>query len=148
MSAESKREVLAGERSLWALLTHIIVDVLGLEGVICVFFLLFCFVYVYPQRNESNWSDCYTAEDVLGQERLIDPSKALPTVRSFTPCLSALLGKGRVLLPSLAWIQSLPVYACVCMCAYLNKLYLGYLNIFEPCLKTAVSNYSTSRLPC
>ena len=38
------------------------------------------------------------------------------------------------------------MYVCVCMCAYLNRLYSGHQNIFEPCIKTAVSNYVISRL--
>ena len=72
-----------------------------------------------------------------------DLSQVLPAVRSFTPCLS---GKRRVASPGLAWIQRFPVYVCACVCAYLNRLYSGHQNIFEPCIKTAVSNYVISRL--
>ena len=87
-----------------------------------------------------------TGEQILSCKHIDDPSQVLPAVRSFTPCLSILFGKGRVASPGLAWIQRFPVYVYVCMCAYLNRLYSGHQNIFEPCIKTAVSNYVISRL--
>lgn len=53
---------------------HILIDILGLKGIICVCVCCFFFfpaVYFYPQRNESNWNVCYTVEDVPEQGRLI-----------------------------------------------------------------------------
>lgn len=86
----------------------------------------------------------------LSWKHVDNPSKALPAVRSFTPCLSILLGKPWVVSSGLAWIQRfLCLCLCVCMCVCIFcRLYLGYLNIFELCIKTAVFNYSTSRLCC
>ena len=55
-----------------------------------------------------------------------NPSKALPAVRSFAPCLSTPLGNGWVVPPGLAQSQGFPVCR-----TYLSKLELGYLNIFE-----------------
>lgn len=77
-------------------------------------------------------------------------------MRSFTPCLSILLGKRWVVSPGLAQIQRFPVCVCMCGCVcvcvcvfeYFSELYLGYLNINEPCIKTAVSNYCTPMPPC